>query len=140
MSSRSLRYDDTMSSSEALTRGVRVRVHARYSPEHSHPASNRWFFLYTVTITNDGPETVQLISRHWIITDATGHVEEVKGPGAVGQQPVLEPGHSFEYTSGCPLTSPYGSMRGTYQMITSHGATFDAEIASFSLKGPYTVH
>jgi ApaG protein len=129
-----------MASSEALTRGVRVRVTARYSADHSHPASSRWFFLYTVTISNESDETVQLVSRHWIITDATGHIEEVRGPGVVGQQPVLEPGQSFEYTSGCPLTSPYGSMHGTYQMVTASGGRFDAEIASFSLRGPYTVH
>jgi len=135
-----LEYDDAMPSSEALTRGVRVRVDARYSPDHSHPASSRWFFLYTITISNEGDETVQLISRHWIITDATGHVEEVRGPGVVGQQPVLEPGHAFEYTSGCPLTSPYGSMKGTYQMVTATGDPFDAEIAQFSLQGPYVVH
>jgi ApaG protein len=129
-----------MSSSEAVTRGVRVQVKCRYSPDHSHPASSRWFFLYTVTISNDSPDTVQLVSRHWVITDATGHVDEVKGPGVVGQQPVLEPGQSFEYTSGCPLASPYGTMRGTYQMVTAKGQRFDAEIATFQLRGPYTVH
>lgn len=129
-----------MWTSQAITRGVRVRVAARYSPDHSHPPSSRWFFLYTVTISNEGDETVQLVTRHWIITDATGHVEEVKGPGVVGQQPVLEPGQSFEYTSGCPLASPYGSMRGTYQMVTASGERFDAEVAAFTLRGPYTVH
>jgi ApaG protein len=129
-----------MASSEAVTRGVRVRVKVRYSSDHSHPASSRWFFLYTVTISNEGDETVQLVSRHWVITDATGHVEEVRGPGVVGQQPVLEPGQSFEYTSGCPLTSPYGAMQGTYQMVTATGQRFDATIASFELRGPYTVH
>lgn len=129
-----------MSSSEAVTHGVRVQVMSRYSPDHSHPASNRWFFLYTVTISNQGPETVQLVSRHWIITDATGRAEEVRGPGVVGQQPVLEPGQSFEYTSGCPLVSPYGSMHGTFQMETAQGERFDAEVAAFQLRGPYTVH
>lgn len=129
-----------MYSSEAVTQGVRVQVTARYSPDHSHPSSSRWFFLYTVTIANEGDETVQLVSRHWIITDASGQVEEVKGPGVVGQQPVLEPGQSFEYTSGCPLASPYGSMRGTYQMVSASGHRFDAEVASFTLRGPYTVH
>jgi ApaG protein len=129
-----------MSSSEAVTRGIRVQVAARYSPDHSHPSSSRWFFLYTVTISNESEVTVQLLSRHWVITDATGQVEEVRGPGVVGQQPVLEPGQSFEYTSGCPLTSPYGSMRGTYQMVTASGERFDAAIDDFSLRGPYIVH
>jgi ApaG protein len=129
-----------MASSEAVTRGVRVHVTARYSSDHSHPGSSRWFFLYTVTITNEGDETVQLVSRHWVITDATGHVDEVRGPGVVGQQPVLEPSQSFEYTSGCPLSTPYGTMRGTYQMVTARGERFDAEVATFSLRGPYTVH
>jgi ApaG protein len=129
-----------MASSEAVTRRIRVHVQARYSPDHSHPGSSRWFFLYTITISNEGEETVQLISRHWVITDATGHVDEVRGPGVVGQQPVLEPGQSFEYTSGCPLSSPYGSMRGTFHMVTAGGERFEAEIAAFSLRGPYTVH
>jgi ApaG protein len=129
-----------MSTSDAVTAGVRVRVNARYSPDHSHPASSRWFFLYTVTISNEGDETVKLVSRHWVITDAAGQVEEVRGLGVVGQQPVLEPGQSFEYTSGCPLSSPYGSMRGTYQMVTARGRHFDAEVATFTMRGPYTVH
>jgi ApaG protein len=129
-----------MPSSATLTHGVRVQVTSRYSPEHSHPSSNRWFFLYTITISNESDETVQLVSRHWIITDATGQAEEVRGPGVVGQQPVLEPGQSFEYTSGCPLSTPYGSMHGTYQMVTARGERFDADIAKFELRGPYTVH
>jgi ApaG protein len=129
-----------MSSSQAMTRGVRVQVQAEYSPAHSHPQQSRWFFLYTVIITNQGKETVQLVTRHWIITDATGHVEEVRGPGVVGQQPVLEPGQSFEYTSGCPLGSPYGSMKGTYQMVTADGEQFDADVGEFLLEAPYTVH
>jgi ApaG protein len=129
-----------MSSSEAITGGVRVRVTAEYSPAHSRPHDNRWFFLYSVTIANDSDRTVQLLTRHWLITDATGHVEEVRGPGVVGQQPVLEPGQSFEYTSGCPLANPYGSMRGTFQMVTADGSQFDAEIAAFELSAPYTVH
>jgi ApaG protein len=129
-----------MSSSEAVTGGIRVRVQAEYSPAHSRPHENRWFFLYSVSIANESDRTVQLVTRHWQITDATGHVEEVRGPGVVGQQPVLEPGQSFEYTSGCPLASPYGSMRGSFQMITADGSQFDAEIAAFELSAPYTVH
>ena len=129
-----------MHTSEAVTRNVRVRVHARYSAEHSAPQLNRWFFLYTIEIANVGDDTVQLESRHWIITDATGHTEEVRGPGVVGEQPVLGPGERFEYTSGCPLAVPFGTMHGTYQMVTAGGDRFDARIAPFTLQGPYTVH
>lgn len=129
-----------MFTSEAVTRGVRIRVVARYSPEHSQPAQRRWFFLYTVHISNEGQETVQLVSRHWIITDADDHVEEVRGLGVVGEQPVLHPGESFQYTSGCPLGTPFGSMRGSYQMLGARGESFDAEIAPFVLSEPYTVH
>jgi ApaG protein len=129
-----------MFTSEAVTRGIRVHVRSEYNAERSQPARNQWFFLYTIAISNEGTETVQLMTRHWIITDANGHVEEVKGLGVVGQQPVLAPGEAFEYTSGCPLTTPYGMMRGTYQMITPGGESFDVEIAPFQLSEPYTVH
>ena len=129
-----------MSSSTSTTRGIRVSVDARFSPEHSSPDRQHWFFLYTFTIENTGDLTVQLVTRHWIITDGVGRVEEVRGPGVVGEQPVLMPGESFEYTSGCPLTTPSGSMVGTYQMITPNGEGFDVEIAKFELRGPYTVH
>jgi ApaG protein len=129
-----------MHTSEAVTRGVRVQVAAEYSAEHSAPPQHRWFFLYHIVIANEGDEPVQLVTRHWVITDATGHVEEVKGPGVVGQQPLLAPGEHFAYTSGCPLTVPYGTMQGTYQMVTARGERFDARIAPFRLQGPYTVH
>lgn len=129
-----------MFTSEAVTRGVRVRVQSEYSPERSQPSKNQWFFLYTITIANEGTETVQLLTRHWIITDATGHVEEVRGPGVVGKQPILRPGDSFDYTSGCPLTTPFGMMEGTYQMVDEKGNRFDAAIAPFTLSEPYTVH
>jgi ApaG protein len=125
-----------MSTSEAVTRGIRVRVRARYSKENSNPAAQHWVFLYTVTIVNEGSHKVQLTTRHWIITDANGEVEEVKGPGVVGKQPVLEPGQSFEYTSGCPLKTPFGSMHGSYQMVGPEGEEFDAEIAGFALRQP----
>jgi len=128
------------STSEAVTNGVRVRVQARYAAEHSQPQLNRWFFLYTVEITNEGEETVQLVSRHWVIADATEKVEEVRGEGVVGEQPVLEPGDSFEYTSGCPLRTPFGSMHGTYQMVTEAGGSFDVEIARFALAEPGAIH
>ena len=129
-----------MFNSEALTRGVRVRVQSEYSPDQSAPSKNQWFFLYTVTISNESAETVQLLTRHWVITDGTGHIEEVRGPGVVGKQPTLKPGDSFEYTSGCPLTTPFGLMEGTYQMVTQDGERFDAKIAPFTLSEPYTVH
>jgi ApaG protein len=129
-----------VSTSKALTRGVRVAVRTRYSPEHSDPPHNLWFFLYTITIANEGGETVQLRNRHWIITDATGQVEEVEGPGVVGEQPVLRPGESFEYTSGCPLATPFGSMCGSYDMVTEGGEQFDAEVAAFTLREPSAIH
>jgi len=129
-----------MFTSEARTRGIRVSVTSEYAADQSRPAQQQWFFLYTITITNEGSETVQLISRHWLITDGSGHVEEVKGPGVVGQQPVLSPGEAFTYTSGCPLTTPFGTMEGTYQMVTPGGEAFNAKIAPFTLSEPYTVH
>jgi ApaG protein len=127
-----------MSSSEAVTRNIRVQVEPDYDPSRSDPQRNYWFFLYTVRLTNEGRERVQLVSRHWIISDATGKVEEVRGPGVVGRQPVLEPGESFEYTSMCPLSTPWGSMRGTYQMVTSTQEHFDIEIPAFTLTETYT--
>lgn len=123
-----------------MTRRIRVAVVSEFAPERSAPADQQWFFLYTITITNEGEETVQLLTRHWIITDGSGKVEEVKGPGVVGQQPVLSPGQSFTYTSGCPLATPFGSMQGTYQMRTAAGDEFDVTIAPFTLSEPYTVH
>ncbi len=128
-----------MFTSEAVTRGVRVRVQSEYTPNQSQPARNQWFFLYTVTISNEATDTVQLLTRHWIITDGTGHVEEVRGPGVVGKQPTLRPGESFQYTSGCQLTTPFGVMEGSYQMISDTGERFDAKIAPFTLSEPYTV-
>ena len=128
------------STSEAVTNNVRVEVESQYAPEHSQPFDSQWFFYYTVRITNEGEDTVQLLSRHWVIKDATGHVDEFKGPGVVGEQPVLGPGESFQYTSGCPLKTSTGVMRGTYQMVTSTDRHFDVEIAPFALHEPYTVH
>ena len=126
--------------SEAVTNNVRVEVESQYSAERSQPFQSRWFFHYTVRITNEGDETVQLLSRHWIATDANGQVQEVKGDGVVGEQPVLRPGESFQYTSGWPLKTSTGVLRGTYQMGSEGGSHFDAEIAPFALKEPYTVH
>ena len=129
-----------MFTSEATTRGIRVSVVCEYAPERSRPHEQHWFFLYTSTIGNEGADTVQLMSRHWIITNGTGHVEEVKGPGVVGEQPVLGPNETFTYTSGCPLSTAFGTMEGTYQMVTKDGEAFDVTIAPFTLSEPYTVH
>ena len=129
---------EAVSSSEAITQGIRVEVESRFSAQHSQPGV--WFFLYKIRISNEGDETAQLVSRHWIIRDAVGRVEEVTGAGVVGDQPVLEPGESYEYTSGCPLATPFGSMRGTYQMVTAGGSRFDAEIAEFVLREPGSIH
>ena len=126
--------------SQAVTNNVRVEVESQYAPEHSQPFMNQWFFYYTIRITNERHETVQLLSRHWVITDSTCHVEEVRGPGVIGEQPVLAPGESFQYTSGCPLKTSSGVMRGTYQMVAEDGTNFEIEIAPFALHVPYTVH
>lgn len=131
-----------MSGSEAITNGIRIRVVSQYLPDHasSEPRDRQWFFTYTVRISNEGFDTVQLVSRHWQITDANGHTEEVRGPGVVGAQPVLAPGESFEYTSGCPLRTAFGTMKGAYQMVSDDGQEFDAEIAPFALNVPYAVN
>lgn len=127
-------------SCEALTRGIRVRVQPQFDPSRSNPSAGQWFFLYTVTIENLGQEAVQLLTRHWIITDGNGQVEEIRGPGVVGEQPVLAPGEAFQYTSGCPLPTEVGKMEGSYQMITDSGEAFDATIAPFTLAAPGPVH
>lgn len=129
-----------MFSSEAVTNGVRVHVESSFDPLRSRVGENQWFFLYTITIANEGEQRIQLMSRHWIITDEAGRIEEVRGTGVVGEQPVLEPGETFEYTSGCPLPTPTGTMQGTYQMRTDAGSTFEAEIAPFLLSEPYLVN
>lgn len=126
--------------SEAVTNDIRVEVLARHSRENSRPSQMEWAFEYTVRITNQGQETVQLLSRHWIIADALENTREVKGAGVVGEQPVLKPGESFKYSSWCPLPTPTGTMRGTYQMVSQNGARFDIEVAPFALRAPYTVH
>ncbi len=126
--------------STATTDGIRVTVKAVYVPEQSSPRMRRYVFAYTITIANEGSVTAQLRTRHWIITDGDGRVEEVRGPGVVGQQPTLKPGEEFEYTSGCVLATPRGEMRGTYQMHRADGSRFDATIAPFSLTLPYSLN
>ncbi len=122
--------------SETITRGVAISVRSFYVAERSDPAKDYYFFAYRVRIANVGNEAVQLISRHWVITDGENHVEEVQGPGVVGEQPVLEPDQAFEYTSACPLPTRVGTMHGTYQMVLEGGTGFDAEIAPFTLAVP----
>jgi len=126
--------------SDTMTHSIRVEVMARHSPENSRPHLGEWVFQYTIRITNMGTDTVQLVSRHWIITDALDHIEEVRGPGVVGEQPVFEPGGSFQYSSWCALKTPTGMMRGSYQMQSKDGREYDVEIAPFGLKARYTVH
>lgn len=122
--------------SVALTHGIRVEVRSEFRPERSAPAAGRFLFTYTVRIANEGREAAQLASRHWIITDANGQHEEVRGEGVVGQKPRLGPGDRFDYTSFCILKTPFGSMRGSYQMVREDGRTFEAEIAPFTLMVP----
>ena len=122
--------------SEATTRGIRIEVESGYLSGQSSPRDNHYLFAYHVRISNVGSETAQLVSREWIITSADGEVERVKGPGVVGETPVLPPGGAFEYTSYCPLKTSVGSMQGTYQMVTPTGEKFDAHIAPFTLAVP----
>ena len=122
--------------STTITRGVRIVVAPRFVPEQSDPASRAWLFAYHVTIRNEGEAAVQLVARHWIITNGEGKVEEVRGPGVVGYQPKLAPGEQFQYTSGCPLGTPVGTMHGSFQMVTAAGETFDALIEPFRLAVP----
>ena len=117
-----------------------VDVRPQFVPEHSNPDEDKFLFAYTVTIRNTGEVTAHLISRHWIITDAHNKIEEVQGLGVVGEQPVLKPGEAFEYTSGCPIATPVGSMRGTYQCVAEDGTRFEAPIPEFLLSMPRTLH
>jgi ApaG protein len=120
----------------AITRGIAVSVEPTYLEENSSPATSRYLWAYRVTIENQGRETVQLLSRHWMITNARGEFTEVKGPGVIGKQPLLKPGESYSYTSGAPLDTPSGMMGGSYQMESDRGERFDIEIPTFSLDSP----
>jgi ApaG protein len=120
----------------ATTRDIEVRVTPRFLEERSSPDKGQYFWAYTIEIVNRGEDTVQLQSRHWRITDALGRTQEVRGAGVVGEQPVLKPGQSFEYTSGVPLTTASGFMTGTYGMMSAKGERFDIEIPAFSLDSP----
>jgi ApaG protein len=122
---------------KAVTHGVQVTVLPEFMPDRSEPDRGRYFWAYTIEIANRGERVVQLVARHWIITDAEGRVEEVQGPGVIGEQPVLKPGESFRYTSGCPLTTPSGIMAGTYRMVDQNGGPFLVTIPAFSLDSPH---
>jgi ApaG protein len=122
--------------SDTVTKGIRVQVRSVFVPERSAPREQHFFFAYHVRISNEGDGPAQLVSRHWVITNADGDVQEVRGPGVIGETPVLAPGAAFEYTSYCPLTTAVGTMQGSYTMVTPDGATFDAAIAPFTLAAP----
>jgi ApaG protein len=126
--------------SDTTTDGIRVQVKATWWGERSNPEAGQWAFTYSVTISNEGPRPATLRARHWIITDATGHVEEVRGEGVVGQQPALTPGDSFEYTSWAMLRTPFGSMQGEYEMERADGTRFEARIGAFALAQPHALH
>jgi len=117
-----------------------VQVRVRFVAEQSDPAADLYLFAYTIRVENTGSVAAQLLSRHWIITDGNGKVEEVRGAGVVGEQPHLAPGQFFEYTSGCPLSTPYGTMRGSYQCVAADGVAFDVAIAEFVLTVPRVLH
>jgi ApaG protein len=126
--------------SEAKKYDIRIDVVTRYLPEQSDPESDRYVFSYAITITNVGSAAAQLVSRHWLITDADGNVQEVRGLGVVGNQPLLQPGEKFEYASGTALETPVGTMKGTYQMVAEDGTHFDANIPEFVLSMPRVLH
>lgn len=126
--------------SEQTTRGIHVKVESFHIPERSRPDQDYYFFAYQVTISNLSSRTAQLVSRKWVIMDSEGHVETVEGLGVVGEQPVLKPGDSFQYTSFCPLQTPVGSMHGEYRMVSEDEEQFEAEIAPFSLAVPTAVN
>ena len=119
---------------------ISVTVLPQFIADQSDPVNDRYVFAYTITIENTGTVPAQLISRHWIITDSNSRVQEVRGLGVVGQQPLLRPGESFEYTSGCQLGTPVGTMRGSYQMTAEDGIQFEADIAEFTLSIPLVLH
>ena len=119
---------------------IHVAVETQFIPDQSIPEQNRYVFAYTITISNLGHKAAQLLTRHWVITDGNGKVQEVRGDGVVGQQPHLKPGRGFRYTSGAVLETPVGSMEGEYRMITDDGVRFDAEIARFPLRMPHSLH
>jgi len=129
-----------MTMQKSTTSQIQVSVSTSYVPQESKPEQNYHFFAYKISITNKGSRTAQLMSRHWIITDAMGHTEDVRGPGVVGLQPKINPGQTFEYESACPLNTSSGSMKGSYQMVSEEGDTFTVEIPEFYLIAPQALH
>lgn len=123
-----------------MSQNISVDVDTLYIESESSPANSQYVFAYTITITNTGSVAAKLMTRHWVITDANGHVEEVRGDGVVGEQPHLKPGEGFQYTSGAVLKTPVGTMSGSYQMVTDDGGNFDADIPEFILSSPRTLH
>mgnify|MGYP001811925421 CR=1 FL=1 len=123
-----------------MSQNINVDVDTLYIESESSPVNSQYVFAYTITITNEGTEAAKLMTRHWVITDANGHVEEVHGDGVVGEQPYLRPGEGFQYTSGTMMKTPSGSMAGSYQMISDDGFHFDADIPEFYLLAPNTLH
>lgn len=130
----------SLNTSDYATQEIRVHIESAYVPKQSVPESGRYFFRYDVRITNEGTQPAKLLSRHWIITDGEGHVEEVKGPGVIGEQPYLTPGESFTYNSFCPLSTSSGAMRGTFRMVRDDGEQFDVEIGEFRLIADYILN
>ena len=131
---------DTPPLSETTTRGIRVQVTTSYLPERSAPAEQQYLFTYRVRISNVGTETAQLVSREWVITDSDGNEQRVLGPGVVGEQPVLSPGDTFEYSSGSSIPTAVGTMRGSYQLVAEDGTRFEASIPEFTLSVPRILH
>jgi len=123
-----------------MSHSINVDVDTLYIESESSPVNSQYVFAYTITITNDGTEAAKLMTRHWVITDANGHIEEVRGDGVVGEQPYLKPGEGFQYTSGAVLKTPVGTMSGSYRMLTDNGSNFDADIPEFILSSPRTLH
>lgn len=124
----------------AVTEGIRVNVRSQYVAERSVPQNGQWFFVYTIRIANEGLAAARLLRRHWVITNAEGQVQEVEGPGVVGETPRLEPGQTFEYSSACPLDTPFGTMQGTYAFVRDDGTAFRAVIPVFRLAQPFAVN
>ena len=123
-----------------MTQNINIDIDTLYIESESSPEDSQYVFAYTITITNSGTEAAKLMTRHWVITDANGDIEEVRGDGVVGEQPYLKPGEGFQYTSGAVLKTPVGTMSGSYQMLTDDGSNFDAEIPEFILSSPRTLH
>ena len=129
-----------MSASEIVTAGIRVEVRSEYVEERSDPLQLQWFFAYHIRITNESSRPARLVSRHWVITDAHGEEEHVEGPGVIGEQPLIQPGGSHEYSSFCPLRTSFGTMAGSYKMRDPDGELFDVAVAAFTFCEPYAVN